>query len=114
MRATKTDYVSFRFKCNYNEDLGHILNGCDVTRNAQEYRHDQILSEIVNELRNKGHYVIRESIITVTNNEKRIPDIVVKRKDTSEIWVMDVGEAFESSIDSQRDRKDKRLTITNR
>jgi hypothetical protein len=108
LRATKSDFVKCRFKCNFNEDLGHILNGCDITRNAQAYRHDQILSEIVNELSNKGHYVIREPTIMIENNGKRIPDIVVKRKETSEVWVMDVGVAFESNKDSLRDREDKK------
>jgi hypothetical protein len=98
--------VSRRFKCNYNEDLEHILKGYDITRNAQENRHDQILSEIVSEIRNKGHYVIRKPTIMILNNRKRISDIVVERKDTSEIWVMDIEVAFESNINPLRDCQD--------
>jgi hypothetical protein len=99
-RNNRSDFVGCRYGCRYNEGLAHILNGCDKTRSLQSLRHDNILTEIVRILNDKGHLVMREPTLTQFGKEGARnfkPDIVVKFKNSSNIYVLDVGVAWETS-----------------
>jgi hypothetical protein len=66
----------------------------------QSLRHDNILTEIVRILDDKDHLVMREPILTQFGEEGARNfklDIVVKFKNSSHIYVLDVGVAWETS-----------------
>lgn len=100
-----------RYKCKAQETLCHATQSCHYTRKCQtQVRHDALVRDIAQYLKDKGYHVESERRFTVEiqgSRQTRIPDLVVYDTNGHKIYILDVTCPYETKVPLNQAATDK-------